>query len=513
MTESSSANKRIAKNTIFLSIRMVIVLFINLFTTRIVLQALGIVDYGVYNVVCGFVSMFSFINTSMSNGIQRFFNFEYGKNKELGAQGVFCTSLYIQSSLAIIAVVLIELVGLWYLNNKMVIPFERMTAARWIFQFSILTFLSGVMQAPFSAAVIAHEKMDFYAILSVADVLLKLGIAYIIKRTFGDQLIVYGVLIFAISVFNLIVYILYCKKNFKEIQFGKGFDKELFMKMFSFSGWNLFGTFSNMIENQGINLVLNFFFGPIVNAARGVATQINGGLQSFVANITTPVRPQVIQSYATGKMDRMVNLTFGVSKICGLIILMLAIPISLEIDFILHIWLGNDIPEHTGTFAILIVFASFFNTLQSSLSTVVHATGKMKRYQLSCSIIRVSSVLFAFIAVSFYRIPEIPLLIVLMLTVIVLFVSVLIVHQLIGLSIKHYFRKIILPLMIVFILSTIALFPMHLYLSEGLLRVIIVFASSTILISVLSLFLVFSSEERTMIKSFSNSVINKFKMK
>ena len=190
---SSSANKRIAKNTVFLSIRMVIVLLVNLFTTRIVLQALGVVDYGVYNVVCGFVAMFAFLNIAMSNGIQRFFNFEYGKNGEEGANKVYCISLYIQATLAVIVVILVEVIGLWYIHNKMVIPADRMVAAEWIFQFAVLTFVMGIMQAPFSAAVTAHERMDFYAIVSVLDAILKLGIAYLTLVIIADRLIIYGI--------------------------------------------------------------------------------------------------------------------------------------------------------------------------------------------------------------------------------------------------------------------------------------------------------------------------------
>lgn len=513
MPQDISANKRIAKNTIFLSIRMVIVLLVNLYTTRVVLQALGVVDYGVYNVVCGFVAMFGFVNTSMSNGIQRFFNFEYGKNGEKGARKVYGTSLYIQGVLALITIALIEFVGWWYFNNKIVIPVERITAGKWIFQFSILTLLAGIVQAPFSAAVTAHEKMNFYAVLSVIDVIFKLGCAYAVKYMSGDRLVIYGALIATISCFNLIIYVIYCKKNFREITFDMGLDKKLFMKMFGFSGWNLFGTFSNVIENQGINLLLNFFFGPIVNAARGVATQVNGGIQNFVSNITMPARPQVIQSYAMGITSRTINLTFSVSKVSSLIILTLAIPISLEIDFILHLWLGNNVPEHTDVFTILIISTSFFNTLQSSLSTIVHATGKMKKYQLSCSAVRVSSIIIAFIAVHFYKTPEIPMLVVLVLTMLVLVVSLLIVHQLIDMSVEHYFKEIILPLFFLLIFSLAILMPIHSFLSEGFGRFIIVLVLNTILVCTMSFNFVFSNDERALIRLVFNSMINNLKIK
>ena len=275
MSNNNTSNKRIAQNTLFLSIRMVIVLGINLFTTRIVLQALGVVDYGVYNVVCGFVAMFAFLNTSMSNGIQRFFNFEYGKNGVEGANKVFCTAVYIQAMLAIIIVVLVEPFGLWYLHNKMVIPADRMIAAQWIFQLAILTFVIGIMSSPFSASVTAHERMDFYALISIMDAVFKLAIAYVVLVvTRGDRLILYAVLQAGISVVNITIYY-FCKTRFKEIHFHFGLDKKMFKNMLGFSGWNIFGTFSKVMENQGLNLVLNFFFGPVVNAARGVAVQVN----------------------------------------------------------------------------------------------------------------------------------------------------------------------------------------------------------------------------------------------
>jgi len=215
MIETSSSNRRIAKNSIFLSIRMVIVLLISLYTTRVVLSILGVVDYGVYNVVCGFIAMFAFLNTSMSNGIQRFFNYEYGKSGEDGANKVYCTSLYIQALLALIVVITVELFGLWYLHNKMVIPDDRLIAAEWIFQLAMITFVLGIMQAPFAAAVTAHEKFDFYAVVSVLDAVLKLVIVYLIRTIPADQLVVYGILTTCVALINIFLYYFYCKSKFK----------------------------------------------------------------------------------------------------------------------------------------------------------------------------------------------------------------------------------------------------------------------------------------------------------
>ena len=390
MSQVSSSNQRLAKNSVFLTIRMVIVLAISLYTTRAILKILGVEDYGVYSVVCGFATMFSFLNTSLSNGIQRFFNYEFGKNGEEGANKVYCTAVNIQIILAIIILILTESVGLWYLHHKMVIPEGRELAAEWIFQFSIISFLFVIMQAPYTAAVTAHERMDFYAIVSVLDVFLKLGIVLALPLFSSDKLILFGLLFALISVVNFCIYYFYCKKRFKEIKYHRIFDKELFKSMLGFSGWNIFGSLSGVMKETGINLVINFFFGPVVNAARGVANQVNGALQSFVTNITMPVRPQVIQSYAQGNMDRTMHLTYSISKLSCCFLLMMAIPLSFEIDYVLHLWLGDKVPEHAGVFTIFIFMSSIVNNLNSAISGVVHATGIMKDYQLWGSLISIT---------------------------------------------------------------------------------------------------------------------------
>ena len=512
MVDNSSANKRIAKNTLFLSIRMVIVLGVSLYTTRIVLQALGVEDYGVYNVVCGFVSLFSFLNVSMSNCIQRFYNYEFGKNGEEGANKVYCTSVIIQSVLALIVVVLIEIIGLWYIHNKMVIPEDRLNAAEWVFQLAIISFVIGVLTAPYSAAVTSHEKMDFYAIVSVLSVFLKLGGAFLLQLTSTDRLVLYGALLTVISLIDLCFFFFYCKHYFPEIHFNWRFEKDLFKKMFSFAGWNMFGSFSGVMENQGTNIVLNYFFGPVVNAARGVAMQVNGGVQSFVENITIPVRPQVIQSYASGNIQRTISLTYSVSKISSIIILMLSLPISLEIDFILHVWLGSEVPDHTASFTILIIACSFFNTLQSSLSGVVHATGKMKKYQLTCSFFRLMSLPISFVLLKIYGIPEICMLVVMLCATIVLVNSLFIVRQLVGISIRRYFLSVLMPVLGILAISLALLYPMHSYLAEGLLRLCIITVLSILLISGLSYIMVFDSNERDLLKQYAISITKKVKL-
>ena len=252
-------NKRIAKNTILLTIKMVLVLFINLYTTRVTLKALGVDDFGIYNVVCGFVSMFIFLNTSMSNGIQRFFNYELGKNGIIGAQRVYITSLAIQALLLIIIIILTETFGLWYLYNQMVIPPDRFDAALWIYHLSIISFVLVIMQVPYNAAIMAHERMNYFAFLGVLDAVLKLVIVLMIPFADVDKLVFYGFLLTMISFLNFVLAYVYSKTHFEEIRFKPLFDKILFKSMLSFSGWNIFGTFSNMMREQGLNMILNLF--------------------------------------------------------------------------------------------------------------------------------------------------------------------------------------------------------------------------------------------------------------
>lgn len=502
MSDTSSSNKRIAKNSIFMSVRMVFVLCITLYTTRVILNILGVEDYGVYNVVCGFVSMFTFLNTSMSNGIQRFYNFELGKNGEDGANKVYNTALLIQFILSLVIIALTESVGIWYLHHKMVIPADRMFAAKWIFQFSILSFLFIIMQAPYTAAVMAHERMDFYAVVSVLDAILKLVIAFAVPLFPGDKLIVYGALLALISILNFSLYYFYSKHCFTEIKFKRIFERKLFRSMLGFSGWNIFGSLSGVMKEQGINLVLNFFFGPIVNAARGVASQINGGLQSFVSNITTPVRPQVVQSYARGEYSRTMNLTYSVSKLSCCFLYLCALPVVLEIDYILKIWLGNSIPEHTNTFVLIVILTSFVNNLNAAVSGVIHASGKMMVYQTVSSTISMMCVPSAYFGLKMGLAPEFALLMVFVWAVLSQIASLYILKTIVEYSIKDYLLKVLAPVLTLLILTFWPPLIIRFSLDEGLLRFLIVCFVSISVSSIGVYFVALNKSEKRLFKEF-----------
>lgn len=387
MSDTSANNKRIAKNTMFLYFRMGFILIVSLFSTRIVLQALGVEDYGIYNVVSGFVTMFAFLNTSMSNGVQRFYNFSLGRKNDYSITEVYNTSLQIQAILAVVLFVLLETVGLWYMYNEMVIPEDRFNSALWVFQFSVVSLLVIVMQIPYSAAIMAYERMDYYAYVSIFDVLAKLGIAYAVKFSDSDRLLLYGFLNFIVTSIGFVLYYLYAIQHFRELKTVFRVKKDLFKPMLSFSGWNVFGSFAYMLKSQGLNMLLNVFFGPVVNAARGVSAMVMSGVQGFQANIVIAFRPQLVQSYASGDNDRVLKLFYTLSKASFILLAMLSLPLIMEIDYVLHLWIGNDIPAYTSAFTILVLINMVISSLNTPISQVVHATGKMKTYQLGTSLI------------------------------------------------------------------------------------------------------------------------------
>ena len=408
-------------------------------------------------------------------------------------------------------IVVVEAFGLWYLHNKMVIPEERMVAAEWIFQLAILAFVINIMQAPFTAAVTAHEKFDFYAVVSVADALLKLGIVFLIKVVQSDKLIVYGFFSTAVAFLNISIYFAYCKKYFREIHFRHGLDKCLFKRMLGFSGWNIFGSFSNVMEVQGINLVMNFFYGPVVNAARGVANQINSGVQSFVGNITVPVRPQVTQSYAKGDIQRTMGLTYGVSKMSCAIVLLLAIPASIEIDYILKLWLGDAIPEHTATFTMLILLTSVVSNLNAPISNVVHATGIMRDYQLFASLTRLCSIPLAYFLIKFYDVPELGLMAVLVMSTATHLVSLIIARKLVHFSLREYFRVVVWPTLLILVVGVALVYPLHYLLQEGWLRLILVCVISFVVIGLSFFYIAFNKSERQLALQLLKPIVNIFK--
>ena len=384
MTSTLSNNKRIAKNTMFLYIRMGVSMLVGLYTSRVVLQALGVEDYGIYNVVGSFIVAFTFISGPLGTATQRFLNFELGKGECGRLNKVLNLSLYIYIILAAILFVVIEIVGVWFLNCKMQIPAERLNAATFAFHMSVLTLLLSLVKTPFEALIIAYEKMSFYAYASIADVVLKLLNALILVCFSFDKLKVYSInlLIIAFVVNGLIVF--YCVCNFKNVKIQSPRDNRdpcLFKELMSFSGWSLFGSVANMTANQGLNLLLNIFFGVVVNAAMGVATQVSAAINQFVSNFQVAFKPQLIKYYASGELDALRKLIMSASKYSYLLLFALVCPVVFNIDIILYLWLKNP-PQYAAGFCVMMLIYALLESLSAPMWMTVQATGNIKKYQI-----------------------------------------------------------------------------------------------------------------------------------
>lgn len=462
MSDNTANNKRVAKNTLFLYLRMIIVMAITLYTTRALLAALGVEDYGLYNVVCGFVSMFSFLNTSMANGTQRFYNYEIGKNGESGVSKIFSHAVVIQLVMALVILFIVETVGLWYLYNKMVIPDGRFGAAMWIFQFSMLQLFLVMITVPYSAAVMAYERMDFYALVSIIDAVFKLLIVLLLPFAPFDTLVYYGALMTLISVLNYVLNWGYSKRKFKNIIFCAKWDRGLFGSMLSFSGWNIFGSVSHMMQSQGVNLILNAFWGTIVNAANGVATQVNSAVNSLTAGFVTAVRPQMIKSYACGNIEYLKKMYYSVSKLTFFLVMILAVPLIGEIDIILDVWLGRGkYPEITALFCQLTIFMTLCGSYATPTSIIIHATGKMKKFQIVVSTVTIMIVPIAYIAAKLGC--DAPLIIFLsaLVTIAAQITRLIIIKEQVDFPVLDYCKKVFLPTWGVLIVAMIVAYILH----------------------------------------------------
>lgn len=380
-------NKRVAKNTLFLYFRMILIMLVTLYTSRVILAQLGIKDYGIYNVVGGVVTMFAFLNNCMTSSTQRFMTFELGRGDMQRLKDVFAASLNIHAMIALVIVLLAETIGLWFVNAKLVIPADRMVAANWVYQFAILSFCINIIQVPYNAVLIAHEKMSVYAYISIVEVFLKLGIVYLLIVCPFDKLIAYGILLFCVQLIVRCIYQIYCRKHYEESKFRLFWNKELYRQMSGFAGWNLFGSVAWLLRDQGVNIILNMFFGPVINAARGVATQVSGAVMSFITNFQVALNPQITKNYANGNIDEMENLSYLGIKFSYMILFILALPLSINIDYVLHLWLV-EVPSYAALFIILILIDAMVGTLFGTpLMTSLSATGVIRNYQIVVSLV------------------------------------------------------------------------------------------------------------------------------
>ena len=506
MSDTSANNKRIAKNTLLLYVRMLFMMAISLYTSRVILSTLGVEDYGIQNVVGGVVAMFSVLSGSMSSSISRFITFELGRGEIGRLKTVFSTGVNVQLGMSLLVMVVAEAVGVWFLNCKMNIPAERMVAANWVFQCSILTFVLNLMSVPYNAAIIAHEKMSAFAYISVIEVTLKLIIVYMLIISPFDRLITYSVLLMCVGALIRFIYGYYCKRHFEECTYHFVYDKAVLKSMTSFAGWNFLGNGAYMLNTQGVNILMNMYFGVAVNAARGVATQVDVALKQFVNNFTTAVNPQITKSYAQGDLKSMHKLVCRSAKFSAFLMLFFAVPIILETDTILTLWLKNP-PAYASIFLKWIIISSFMDTvLANSLVTSMFATGDIKRYQIIVTIVGCLVFPLSWLAFQLGFEPQVGYILYFIIYTILLFIRLYLLRDMVKLPIMMYVREVLFRLLptiaICFASSSLLLFVM----GEGFIRLVLITLLNLIITSITIYFIGFEKSEKTYFNTFLSKI-------
>lgn len=508
MADNSSNNKRIAKNTIVLYIRMFFMMCISLFTSRVILQTLGVEDYGIYNVVGGVVAMFSIISNSLSSSISRFITYELGRKNYERLNTVFCTAVNVQILMAIIVLLIAEVVGVWFLNYKMNIPTCRLEAANWVLQCSLLTFCVNILSVPYNASIVAHEKMSAFAWISIAEAILKLTIVYLLWVSPFDKLIAYAILMLGVSIVIRLIYGVYCKRKFQECCYHLIIDKPLFKEMTNFAGWGFLGNIGWMLNTQGIDILLNLFFGVTLNAARGIAKQVESAVNLFVSNFMTAVNPQITKSYASGDLIYMHNLICWGAKFSFFLMLFFAIPICLEANTILNVWLVN-VPEYAVDFVRLTFAGSLTTVLGNTMITACQATGKIKRFQIGISICNLLCFPLTWLAFKMGMSPISTYVIYFVVYFIMIFVRIYLVKDLILMKQSRYLVDVVLNVVLVTIVAIIIPLIIILSVDESFIRLLITCIVSPICTAISILIIGLKTNERNMLSKTIIKIIRK----
>lgn len=459
-------NKRIARNTLLLYFRMLFLMIISLYTSRIVLNALGVEDFGIYNVAGGVVAMFSILSGSLSAAISRFITYELGKNNVLKLKTIFSSAITIQIGLGIVIAFFAETIGIWFLNTQMNIPIERMTAANWVLQFSIITFIINLISVPYNAVIIAHEKMSAFAYISIFEAIGKLLIAYLITISPIDKLIFYAILMCGVAIAIRLLYGYYCKRHFDECRFHFIWNKQIFQQIFCFAGWNFIGASSAVLRDHGGNIIINLFCGPTVNAARGIAFQVNNAIQGFVSNFMTALNPQITKSYAAKNYTYMMTLIFQGARLSFYMLLLLSLPIIINTHYLLTLWL-NTVPEHTVLFVRLVLIFAMSESISGPLITAMLATGNIRNYQIIVGGLQMLNLPTSYILLSLGAIPETVLIVAVLISQCCLMARLYMLKKMIKLKIKDYLKKVYFNIITVSIIAIILPICMQERLAEN----------------------------------------------
>lgn len=454
-----SDNKRIAKNTMFLYFRMLLSMVVSLYTARVVLNALGASDYGLYNVVGGVISILSVLTVLVSSGTQRFLNYEMGQNAPVSRlKEIFTSSLTIYLIIYFVIFLLGETVGLWFVNNKLVVPDDRLLAVNIVYQVTIIQMLLSFIQSTYTSAILAHERMDVYGYVGVGDPLLRLILISLLPFCAFDKLIAYSLIVFVMGFSVTLFYIIFCRKNFEECRFQISRNLVQIKKMLSFTVWNLMEALSNTLNGQGLNILLNLFFGPIVNAARAVAFQVNNAVHGFASNFLIAMFPQITKSYASGDTKSFYDLMIRGGKFAFIVLSILMVPIIINIDYILKLWLKTP-PENSSIFVILVLISELIRMTSEPLYTGIQATGNIKKYQIVTNLISLLNLPLCYILLSIWPNPTLVFYTTIGVSILFVISRLFFIHSLSGFPSGNYIKVLILKCIIPFIIAYI---PMHL---------------------------------------------------
>lgn len=487
---------------------MLLTMAVTLYSSRIILNTLGVEDYGIYNVVGGIVAMFGFLNASMVSATQRFMSYSLGCNDHSQVAKVFSNALLIHILIAVIILFLAETIGLWFLYNKLIIPEERMFAAFWVFQLSIIVFVLNVIRVPDNSAIIAYEKMSAYAYFSIIEVVLKLAIVFALPLLSYDKLISYATLVLFVTLLINVVYRIYVAHNFKRIVFAPRYEKGLFIEMSNFAIWSLWGNLSVSLSSYGLNIVLNMFFGPIVNAARGIAYQVQAAITSFGYNFMVAVNPQIIKSYAQKDYNYMAALVFRSSRLSFFLLFVMTLPIISNREYILNLWLG-EFPEYTSAFVLLILIDSLINVQTGPIQTAINATGRIKYYQIIVGGILLANLPIAYVLLRLGASVYLPFVASIVLSVIAMIVRLFVFRRQTGISIRKFFTSVLPRIVLTAILSCLIIQSCGFIKAESFSRLIFNVLVTLVVVLFTVFFVGLERDERTWVISKFTSIFKK----
>ncbi len=473
MPATNENSKRIARNTALLYVRMLILMAVQLYTSRVVLNALGVTDFGIYNAVAGFVLMFSVISGSLSAAISRFITFELGRGDIEKLKRIFSTAVIIQLLIGGFIVLLGESVGLWFLNARMNIPADRMLAANWVWQFALLSFVVNLISVPYNACIIAHERMSAFAYIGLVEAGCKLLIAFLIVYNPFDRLAYYGLLLCLVALVIRFIYGVYCKRHFEECRFRWIFDRGLFREISGFAGWNFIGSSSGILRDQGVNVLINVFCGPAVNAARGIAMQVSAAVNSFSTNFMMALSPQITKSYAQGNRDYLMTLVCQGSRLSFYLLLFLSMPILADTHTVLQLWL-KVVPEHTVVFVRLVLLCVMSESVSYPLVTLMLATGKIRNYQIVVGGLQMLNFPAAYVLLKSGLASETTMMAAIVVALLCLSARLFMLRRMVGLPVRRFVRHTLLNVAVVSALACVLPLWTATTMEAGLSRFVVV---------------------------------------